>query len=262
MDKKTIKSLIYKAASLLLLAIFLCTSVFIYLQKSFGWFSDNTEVSASGLSVRSSEGLDVEATFKDPTSAPGTAVKPNITTGKQVSFLNLHPGNIMYVNLELKNNEAVPVNVTLSLKAPTEDDDVVVTTNNVKFPDNTVGTGYTYFGAHIRINSIKLDGTDKMLSSLTGTMRYLLDYDTTDEDETHNTFFSKAYPFETNTADKQLTDTIELAKAGETGSTVTLVLEIEFVDNEMVQNPLIDFGAVEGQVCTRMLICTTEEVNP
>ena len=44
-------------------------------------------------------------------------------------------------------------------------------------------------------------------------------------------------------------------------STVTLVLEIEFVDNEMVQNPLIDFGAVEGQVCTRMLICTTEEVT-
>jgi hypothetical protein len=61
MDKKTIKSLIYKAASLLLLAIFLCTSVFIYLQKSFGWFSDNTEVSASGLSVQSSKGLDVQA---------------------------------------------------------------------------------------------------------------------------------------------------------------------------------------------------------
>ena len=59
MDKKTIKSLIYKAASLLLLSIFLCTSVFIYLQKSFGWFSDNDEVSASGLSVQSGSGANV-----------------------------------------------------------------------------------------------------------------------------------------------------------------------------------------------------------
>ena len=251
MDKKTIKSLIYKAASLLLLAIFLCTSVFIYLQKSFGWFSDNTEVSASGLSVQSSEGLDVEATFKDPTSAPGTAVKPNITTGNQVSFLDLHPGNIMYVNLELKNNEAVPVNVTLSLKAPTENDDFAIVTEE----------GYTYFGAHIRINSMKLGEEEKMLDSLVGddryTKPYLLDYAPDDTDEYHNTFFPSAYNFEGNTTDKLLTKEIYIAA----NSTVTLVLEIEFVDNEMVQNPLIDFGAVEGQVCTRMLICTTEEVT-
>ena len=109
---------------------------------------------------------------------------------------------------------------------------------------------------------MKLGEEEKMLDSLVGddryTKPYLLDYATDDTDEYHNTFFPSAYNFEGNTTDKLLTKEIYIAA----NSTVTLVLEIEFVDNEMVQNPLIDFGAVEGQVCTRMLICTTEEVNP
>lgn len=269
MDKKTIKSLIYKAASLLLLSIFLCTSVFIYLQKSFGWFSDNDEVSASGLSVQSSEGLDVRAEFNDPDPLLGGAVKPNISKDENnpfVSFANLHPGNKIYVNLDLLNYESSAVNVTLSLKAPTEEDDVVVETVENGQPK------YTYFGAHLRINSMKLNGTDQMLSSLTGTKRYLLDYVTNDNDTVHDTFFSAPYNFESNTADKQLTGTITIPGATDKDhpGKVTLVLEIEFVDNAMVQNPLIDFGTAKkdengniiepAKVCTRMLICTTEEV--
>ena len=61
---KQMKSLLYKATSLVLLGIFMCTAVFGYLSRSFGWFSDNTEVSASGMSVQSSDGLNVEATIK------------------------------------------------------------------------------------------------------------------------------------------------------------------------------------------------------
>ena len=265
MDKKTIKSLIYKAASLLLLAIFLCTSVFIYLQKSFGWFSDNTEVSASGLSVQSSEGLDVRAEFNAPSEDLGGSVKPNIDTqNNKVAFLDLHPGNKLYVNLELSNYELSPVDVTLLLKAPTENDDVVVeTVENGQ-------TKYTYFGAHIRINSMKLNnssGAEQMLPALVGANRYttayLLDYELGDTDEYHNTLFDEKYNFAGNTTDKQLTNKIRLPAATDKDNPgkVTLLLEIEFVDNEMVQNPLIDFGAVEGQVCTRMLICTTEEVT-
>ena len=254
MDAKTVKSLVYKAASLLLLAIFLCTSVFIYLQKSFGWFSDNTEVSASGLSVQSSEGLNVEATFKDPTDAPNSAVKPNIdSTNNLVSFSDLHPGNKVYVYLELANKEAVPVNVTLSLKAPTADDEVAVVTTEDGVQK------YTYFGAHIRINYMKLGsstGEDQMLN-LTGTEKYLLDYEAGDTNEFHDTLFSAPYEFSTAT-NKQLTDQIYLAASGTDGSVVRLLLEIEFVDNKTVQNPLIDFGK-NDEVCTRMIICTTEE---
>jgi hypothetical protein len=66
---------------------------------------------------------------------------------------------------------------------------------------------------------------------------------------------------------KVLTNEIEIAAE----KSVTLVFEIEFVDNGEAQNPLIDFGTAKtdengniiepAKVCTRMLICTTEEAT-
>jgi hypothetical protein len=262
MDKKTIKSLIYKAASLLLLAIFLCTSVFIYLQKSFGWFSDNTEVSASGLSVQSSKGLDVKAEFNAPDPDLGGDVVPNIKVedGEQVSvsFPNLHPGNKFYVNLVLSNSESSNVKITLALKAPTAAEEKAVVTSD----------GYTYFGAHLRINDVKIykDGatfqnmTSVKASTFTGQNAFLLTTTPAQSGVGQRTYEQTEFNFGAATnVNKVLTKEIEIAAEG----SVTLVFEIEFVDNGEAQNPLIDF-AKEGssQVCTRMLICTTEEVTP
>jgi hypothetical protein len=55
---------------------------------------------------------------------------------------------------------------------------------------------------------------------------------------------------------KTLTNGIEIPK----NSGVIVTLELEFVDNDLVQNPLINFGVTDaGQICSRKIICTTTE---
>lgn len=250
---KQMKSLLYKATSLVLLGIFMCTAVFGYLSRSFGWFSDNTEVSASGMSVQSSDGLDVEVNFSNSVAGDADTVLPNIS-GNMIGFEDLVPNTRMLIGIELINHESKAVTVTLSLAAPTDENEKPVITDGQ----------YTYFGAHLRINSFTIpssggSATDVMADTLSGTQQYLL----TLEDSEYTTFkgvsvpntFTEEYSF-SNAAVKTLTDPISIPA----GESIIVTMELEFVDNNDIQNPLINFAKPGGTgVCSRKIICTTTE---
>ena len=292
MDKKTIKSLIYKAASLLLLAIFLCTSVFIYLQKSFGWFSDNTEVSASGLSVQSSEGLDVRAEFAEPGEGGGYIV-PDIQDAENLNaFNNLLPGQTCTVYLKVSNYTTSNVKVSLSLAAPSDSDETpiihdangnVVSVSALPTPHD--GYKVHYFGSQLRINSvtyvegdIESDGegntiaVNSDINALSGQAQYLLETTLITDTDMQTTYTSELITL-SSLGNKKLTTDFVLPAAASTAETdatyAVLAIEVEFVDNRDVQNAYIDFGVpiTIGEttftpVCHRTIICTTEEVNP
>ena len=286
MDKKTIKSLIYKAASLLLLAIFLCTSVFIYLQKSFGWFSDNDEVSASGLSVQASSGLNTEVYLSFDQSGE-TRIEPSdfvpeatlADDGKSAAslFKNFIPGESRTVYLVIKNEESTKdINASLSMLAPTEDDDVPIITDasGKEVAAGTEGALYHYFGSQIRITAINdiVTNADSTVTStslytLTGADQFLLPTTLDATTKLQSTYLTSAYTFPTDP--KVLTDTFTI----DAGATKIIEIVFEFVDNKEVQNTYIDFGKPittgEGdaavttlpRVCKRTLYCTFEETN-
>lgn len=284
MDKKTIKSLIYKAASLLLLAIFLCTSVFIYLQKSFGWFSDNTEVSASGLSVQSSEGLDVRAEFAEPGEGGGYIV-PDIQDAENLNaFNNLLPGQTCTVYLKVSNYTTSNVKVSLSLAAPSDSDETPIihdASGNVvsALPDPHDGYKVHYFGSQLRINSVTCVGGSMaegnrpaVSSALSDQARYLLETNLISGTDMQATYTSELITL-SSLSDKKLTTDFVLPAAASTADAdatyVVLAIEVEFVDNRDVQNAYIDFGVpitigdtTFTPVCHRTIVCTTEEVNP
>ena len=284
MDKKTIKSLIYKAASLLLLSIFLCTSVFIYLQKSFGWFSDNTEVSTSGLSVQSSEGLDVRAEFAEPdSSAEGGYSVPNIQDAENLNAFNdLLPGQTRTVYLKVSNYTTSNVKVSLSLAAPNANDEKPIIHNasgNVVSALPNPHTGYKvhYFGSQLRINSVTCVGGSMaenarpaVSSALSGQARYLLETNLITGTDMQATYTSDLITL-SSLSNKKLTTDFVLPAAASTAETdatyAILAIEVEFVDNRDVQNAYIDFGipitigdTTFTPICHRTIICTTEEV--
>ena len=280
---KQMKSLLYKATSLVLLGIFMCTAVFGYLSRSFGWFSDNTEVSASGMSVQSSDGLNVEATIKPGDGGAGY-VHPEMSENNTLaSFQGLTPGTKMLLQIQLLNFEGTDVEVVLNLASPSANEDVAVVTSGQ----------YTYFGAHLRLNSFKvthtltIDPETKTPSTPTalsasdiknvthasitpGTAEYIAanEYLLTLDEKYHkehkesetqtrivqSTLCNEAHTF--GDAVKTLTNGIEIPK----NSGVIVTLELEFVDNDLVQNPLINFGVADtNQICSRKIICTTTE---
>ena len=263
MDKKTIKSLIYKAASLLLLAIFLCTSVFIYLQKSFGWFSDNDEVSASGISVQSGTGaaIDIAMSYAkfggDKTVAEIKALTyTNIgTTASAPIFNGLLPGDKIALKLSFTNNESSVRYLTLSMLAPTEENETPIITS-VTTSGGSSTNRYHYFGSQIRINSVGEKEINKYLletTPLTGGFQQTYYEKPTEDDHV----FNKA----ANATDIQLyTQSDSIALAGE-GDTTDVIIVFEFVDNSTIQNAYINFGSQAGQLCQRTLYCTFEETN-
>lgn len=257
MDKKTIKSLIYKAASLLLLAIFLCTSVFIYLQKSFGWFSDNDEVSASGISVQSGTGAAIDIAMSYQKNETGDFIAINESSTAPI-FRDLLPGDKIALKLSFTNNESNVRYLTLSMLAPTEDNEkpIMHDSNHAVTTDPEEAVRYHYFGSQVRINSVGEKEINKYLletTPLTGGFQQTY-YEKPTEDD--NVFNKTA-----NATDIQLyTQSDSIALAGN-GTTTDVIIVFEFVDNSTIQNAYINFGSQAGQLCQRTLYCTFEETN-
>jgi hypothetical protein len=271
---KQMKSLLYKATSLVLLGIFMCTAVFGYLSRSFGWFSDNTEVSASGMSVLSSDGLDVKAEFAKPyPNAEGGYVFNNTNDATFAAFSSLVPGDRISIYLKITNSELSPVTVNLSLAPPQNKPDAEIPTYQelpivhgpsgtpVIPPDNDTSGNYKYhyFGSQLRINSMTLvEGQGDLYddSELTYICedfdRYLLRTETLKDDNGNNTNFQTTYT--TKPVDFSSLSPMVLTKdftmpAATMGAddkvipaTVIIKVEVEFVDNSKVQNAYINFG--------------------
>lgn len=287
---KQMKSLLYKAGSLVLLGIFMFTAVFGYLSRSFGWFSDNTEVSASGMSVQSSEGLNVKANFATP-NEKGEYVVPGTNDATFAAFSELIPGSKVLLYVKVENFETVPVAVNLSLAPPTTAvDEVPIIIHNESgkvVASTTDGAAYSYyyFGSQLRINSMvlvkgSLYGDSTLVYQQTGQGKYLLPTTSLGYDKngvkgdiyqvTGLSATGVTAPVTFPTTAMLLTNDFTLPAATEADGTVTpssvvIKVEVEFVDNRENQNAYIKFGqsikidekTTVTPVCQRKLIFTT-----
>jgi hypothetical protein len=233
--------------SVIVVGAVLVVALYTFYDSSLAWFSNNKEVMAQGMSVVS-RGAPKLATELNNFNRNGVAV-----TDASNPFTELIPGDIITFDIVVTNQSKEPVNLRLLMAAPNS------TTDRGYVADGN----YYYFGTQFRINSIMLGEEDQL--EVSGKESYLLTlddshtYNTKDGEPVPPTAISSALTF-TNQADKVLTDTISIAAGG----TLTLKVEIEFVDNGTEQNAYINFGSTAAEdeerkaPFSRQFICFAE----
>lgn len=234
--------------------------------SSFGWFSNNDKVSASGISVSSISpfGADEELYMEDPNNtatSPKKLVKLTSFDDATV-FAQMLPGQTRTVYLKVTNTDSVDLSLDLLLSAPSTSTDSYYTANV------TTGTGenattvteYYYFGSQIRVNKIALatvtvTGTegnetvtldsvataDLSESVMTGTQRFLLTMPEsfyTDGVQGVGATSTEVTQAFAAASQKKMANGIEI----EVNETVWIAITFEFAENGQVQNPYIDFG--------------------
>lgn len=226
--------------SVIVVGAVLVVALYTFYDSSLAWFSNNNEVMAQGMSVvsRGAPKLDTELkNFKRIRN--GVAV-----TDASNPFTGLIPGDKVTFEIVVTNQSKEDVNLRLLMAAPNGNTD-----------KGYVADGkYYYFGTQFRINSIKIGESDKLTA--VGRESFLLtlpDPDTANGNdyEPYTSKNGKLLPPTsidagltfTNQADKALTSAILLAAE----TSLTFTVEIEFVDNEDVQNAYINFGAAAAE---------------
>lgn len=212
---------------------------------SFAWFSSVREPRASGmhLSVRG----------VPETEQYLTVGGVRVDGAAEDLFSGLTPGDTVRFSLVIVNKSGRPIVADVFLAPPTEAED----------PPYEQDGKYHYFGTQLRVNSVKA-GDDALLP-LTGAERYLL---TLSEELYHGdaaaplppTALSSPYEF-SGLPHKTLASNVAIAAGG----TLTLDVEIEFVDNGLLQNPYIGHGdsassdpAKAALTFSRTLACSYE----
>lgn len=230
--------------SLLTTGLMLVLVFFLVLDRSLGWFANNNDLSASGMSVKARGVPETEQYLM----VDGVRIEDQSNN----LFAGLVPGDTIKLRLYVKNKENRAINFKLLMQAPTENDDEPYILDGL----------YHYMGTQIRINSVK-NGSSELLS-LSGNERYLLELDDSlyigKNSDLPPTSVDSEYDF-SSLSDKPLTNTLNIAANGE----MILDIELEFVDNKISQNPYIEFGAADsansekaGLSLSRTLICYFE----
>lgn len=241
LNKKFLSPLI----SLVVTGTLLVTIGVLTLGSSFGWFSHNAEVSASGISVSSVSPYKTEQQLCQLASN-GTLVPLNDTTAKAL-FSDLVPGKSVTVYLRVINPEAVALNMELLFGAPSALSDV----STSETIDGT--TNYYYFGSQLRVTSIlacdasgTTTGSD--LRIVKGKDAFLLTMpdsfytgDTASDAVTQGVGVTTAYDFST-ASQKKLTGEINVAA----GATAYFAITFQFAENGQEQNPYINFGVTSA----------------
>ena len=238
----------------------LITIAVLTLGSSFGWFSNNDKVSASGISVSSVSPYKTEQKLYVQNDAKNGLVELSTAADAKSFFSGMVPNDTKTVYVAITNNEETALNVELLLSAPNESDEVCVTNNGLKY----------YFGSQIKISTIQLsdatgaitDATDLRTTSLKESKigeAYLLTmpksfYDV--ESGLQGVGVSAEYNF-TTASQKKISEAVEVTA----GATVYVAVTFEFVENGQVQNPYINFGAATNEdgttngTLSRQLLC-------
>ena len=242
--------------SLFVTGALLISILVLSLGKSFGWFARNERVSATGLSVSAVSPYKTEQTLCMQGNN-GTLVPINDEAAAGL-FSDLLPGGSVTVYLKISHSEDVALSTALLLSAPTAQTDSAVRTDEAD-------PNYYYFGSQIRVksilpcneNGVVADGSDQDLRIVQGKEAFLLTLpdsfytgDVTKDTVKQGVGTPTAYDFSTASL-KQLTEEIEVAA----GATVYLAITFEFVENDQVQNPYINFGAAGQGTLSRQLLC-------
>ena len=238
------KAYITPMISVIVVGLLVIASIFIMINDALAWFAYNNRVNSSGMRISARGVPDTDQYL----IVDGVKVEE---TAKNL-FSNLLPGEIIRFSLCVKNNTDYDIDFQLFMQAPTANDDVPYVIDGL----------YHYMGTQIRINSVKNGGVE--ILALEGTDRYLLKLDTAlyvgEDASLPPTSIDFEYDF-SNEADRSLIQPIKILGNGE----VTLDIEMEFVDNGMLQNPYIEFGASSASepekaslVLSRTLLCSVD----
>ena len=224
--------------------------------SSFGWFSNNDRVTASGLSVSSISPYKTTENLYMLDEETNQLVKLE-NVGSTTLFSNMLPTDQRTVYLEVTNNESdTPLSLDVLLSAPNN------TTNGGTDSGYSDENGYYYFGSQIRITNIQIsDSTGALSNDATAnicavdgtTQAYLLTIPAVDGE---NSFYDEnglqgvgatanqiTAAFQ-NASQKKLTDANSITVPA--GETVYIAFTFEFVENNQVQNPYIDFANKAG----------------
>ena len=254
----------------------LLSIVVLVMGSSFGWFSNNDKVSATGISVSSISPFKTEEMLymEDPNTA-GKLV-PLQDYANATVFSAMLPGNQRTVYLRVYNEESdTDLSLDLLLSAPSTSTDSGYAENDQHY----------YFGTQVRVSKIALaactvtvtDGVESVtrqsvsdtdLCTLTGSQKFLL----TMPDAFYTNGVQGVGATATQVSDafaaasqKMLTGSDAITVAAE--GTVWIAITFEFVENGQVQNPYIDFAnkssedaTKAGFVLTREILCRYGEV--
>ena len=275
--------------SLLVTGGLLVSIAVLTLGSSFGWFSNNDKVSASGISVSSVSPYNMGQTLVTFTyDADGNITGETELSDKAAAelFSGMLPTNKRTVYLRVRNSEKAAMSLEILLSAPSKYDESTDNGSDSEFVKDNL---YHYFGSQIRISEIAAfdkagNGGKGSLGTSYCTVKgtnnaYLLTMPATDSNSnsnyqgtggTPNTGFSEPYDF-SKASQKKLTSAIPIPAAidDEKPSYTYYAITFEFVDNGKVQNAYINFGSSakgvtapeSGYRLSRTLLCWYSEAE-
>ena len=231
-SKKLInKECLRSFSSLMLIGIILILAMCVFFKGSLAWVAVNDNVSAQGIdiAVRGLPDADVYLMIDDV----------RVDESAIDLFSDMLPGEKVHFKIGIKNNTDGKILFRISIAPPTVAQDTAYVIDDL----------YHYFGSQIRINSIK-NGSDDLLT-LSGADCYLLPLaDALYSNGVPPTALDSEYDFSL-LEERDLTEELKIDAEGE----IFLDVELEFVDNNTLQNAYIDFGKAEGQTLARTLRC-------
>lgn len=217
--------------SLALVGSVLVLSLMTFLGNTLGWFASNDNVSGNGMQVSVSGVPDTDLYLM----VDGVRVDDNAAD----IFENLVPGQKVSFQLYVRNKTNKQIDFKLYMEAPTAEQDTVLVVDGL----------YHYFGSQIRVNSVK--NGDNNLLALSGADCYLLPLgEELYVDGLQPTAIETEYNFSA-LEDRVITPVIQIDAEG----VLVLDFELEFVDNNTLQNAYINFGKIDSQTLARTLIC-------
>lgn len=239
------------------------------LGSSFGWFSTNDKVSATGISVSSVSPYDTDESLWMLNED-----KNALVTFDNSLFAGMCPADQRTVFLKVVNNEGVDLTLDLLLSAPIKD------TTDTGYADENTGNIWYYLGTQMRVVNVQISDSNGTISdtavnycALTGSNAFLL----TIPDANGTSFYTDGKQGVGATtaqiesafaaaAQKKMTqpptDGEPITIAANKGE-VYIAITFEFAENGQVQNPYIDFGTEgdhAGYKLERDILCWYSEV--
>jgi hypothetical protein len=217
------------------------------LSSSFGWFSNNDKVSATGISVSSVSKYDTEESL-------WMLNKNALVPFDNSLFAGMCPADQRTVFLKVVNKESVKLTLDLLLSAPIKD------TTDTGYADENTGNIWYYLGTQMRVVNVQISDSNGTISdtavnycALTGSNAFLL----TIPDANGTSFYTKDGKQGVGATTAQIesafaaaaqkkmtqppTDGEPITIAANKGE-VYIAITFEFAENGQVQNPYIDFG--------------------
>lgn len=212
------KEYVMPLISLITVGVVMIMAIVTMAGSTLGWYAHNDQVDANGMNISVKGMPDTEQYI--------------IYNGNKLDdaatdiFAGMRPGDIAEFQLYIKNKTNEKIDFQLLMAAPSAEQDTPYILDGL----------YHYFGSQLRLNSIK-SGENSLLT-LQGTDRYLLPLDEgLYTNGLQPTSINSEFDFST-LSERALTNVIEIDANGE----LVLTIQIEFVDNNTLQNAYINFG--------------------